>query len=67
MIVRDVYKSSGKPIKDLAEGVYYHFRDGMHVAVNYSSTVVTLDIPSAAKLLLGAREVEPAGVTVWKE
>jgi beta-galactosidase len=67
MIVRDIYKTSGAPIKDLAEGVYYHFRDGVHVAVNYSSTTAKLDIPSTAKLLLGTRNLPPAGVTVWRE
>ena len=65
-ILKKVYETAGIGVKELPEGVIINWRDGFWVANNYSSKSVNLEIPAEAKLLVGTRELMPAGVTVWK-
>lgn len=65
-VMTKVYESAGINVQPQPEGVIVHWRDGFWIAVNYSSDKVTLDIPQNATLLVGSRELVPAGVVVWK-
>ncbi|MDD5184938.1 MAG: beta-galactosidase [Paludibacter sp.] len=65
-VLKKVYETAGIGVKELPEGVILNWRDGFWVANNYSSENVNLEIPADAKLIVGTRELVPAGVTVWK-
>jgi len=66
-LLRTVYTRAAVPVLDLPEGFLVGWRDGLWIATN--STALSHPIPAApdAKLLLGTREVPPAGVAVWRD
>lgn len=66
-ILRAVYSEAGVTTDDYPTGVYVYWRDGFNVAVNYSSDNYAVDIPANAKIILGQKEMKPAGVIIWKE
>ena len=43
-----------------------NWRDGFWIAVNYSSEKVFINIPDKAQIIYGSKELDPAGVAVWK-
>jgi beta-galactosidase len=43
-----------------------NWRDGFWVAINYSSNKVLVNIPAGAKIIFGTKELDIAGVVVWK-
>lgn len=66
-ILRRVYgRVLGDLPFDLPQYVFVNFRQGLWTAVNYSDKVVPLPLPGFAELLLGERNLAPAGVTVWR-
>ncbi len=65
-ILKKVYETSGILTNEQPEGVMVNWRDGFWVAINYSSVNVTINIPSTAKIVLGQKELTPAGVVVWQ-
>lgn len=65
-VLKKVYETAGIGVKELPEGVMVNWRDGFYIANNYSSSNVTLDIPATAKIIVGTKDMTPAGVTVWK-
>ena len=66
-ILRDIYAGSGITTEDYPDGIYVYWRDGINIAVNYSSDAYTLNIPETAKILVGEKTLKPAGVLVWSE
>ena len=66
-VMRRVYEEAKVTVDDLPYGVVKEWRDGFYVALNYTSTTQDIAIPSHAKILIGSRVLEPAGVVVWKE
>ncbi len=66
-LLRGIYTAAGATTEDYPEGVYVYWRDGFYVAVNYSSASYTFNLPAAAKILIGEKTVNPAGVLVWAE
>ena len=65
-VLKKVYETAGIGVQEFPEGVMVNWRDGFFVANNYSSVNVTLDIPVSAKIIVGTKEMTPAGVLVWK-
>ena len=65
-VLKKLYEKVGVNVKQLPEGVIINWRDGFFIANNYSSANVTIDIPANAKILVGTKELTPAGVVVWK-
>jgi beta-galactosidase len=65
--MRKVFAKGGAEILNLPPYVFTEWRDGVYIAVNYSSKVVEAPVPNGAKVLLGGRQLEPGGVTVWGE
>lgn len=66
-LLRELYTQAGAPVENYPPGVYVYWRDGFYVAVNYSSDAYTLNLPGAAKILIGDKQLTPAGVSVWSE
>jgi len=60
------FETAGIPVKVLPEGVMVNWRDGFWVAINYSTTDVTLDIPQNAQIIVGTNHLKPADLIVWK-
>lgn len=52
---------------DLPPYVFANYREGLWTAVNYTDQTVTLPIPADAEVLLGKRQLAPAGVLVWRD
>lgn len=65
-VLKKVYATAGIGVQELPEGVMVNWRDGFFIANNYSSSKATLDIPQSSKILVGTKEMTPAGVVVWK-
>ncbi|MGY0036645.1 beta-galactosidase trimerization domain-containing protein [Pedobacter sp. NJ-S-72] len=67
-LLRDIYAEAGATTtEDYPQGVFVYWRDGFYVAVNYSSTDYTMNIPGTSKVLVGEKTLKPAGVLVWSE
>jgi beta-galactosidase len=66
-IVRKVFGDAGIAIEDYPDQLLVDWRDGFWLASNFSSETKTAPVPAGAKLLVGARELPPAGVAVWRE
>jgi beta-galactosidase len=65
-VLMKVYESAGITTEVQPEGVMVNWRDGFWVAVNYSSSNVSINIPANAKLIIGSRDLDVAGVAVWQ-
>lgn len=66
-ILRNIYQSVGATTEDYPQGIYVYWRDGFNLAVNYSSTDYTMNIPETARILVGEKTLKSAGVLVWSE
>jgi beta-galactosidase len=65
-LTREVYRRAGVAAENFPEGFLVDWRDGLWIATNSTEKPVPAPVPSAAKILVGAREVPIAGVTVWQ-
>jgi len=52
---------------NLEDGFAVDWRDGFWVATNFTEKLQTIPAPAEAKLLVGSRDLGPAGVAVWQE
>jgi beta-galactosidase len=66
-VIRKVYESAGIAALALPEGLILNYRDGFGVAINYNSSNVEAPVPANAKIITGTKQLQPAGVVVWKE
>jgi beta-galactosidase len=66
-ILRNAFTSTNASTANYPDGIYVYWRDGFFVAVNYSSENYTMSIPASAKMLIGDKTMQPAGVLVWSE
>lgn len=65
-MLRKVYERAEIKVKSLPRGVILQWRHGFWIALNYSSRTQNIDIPEDAEILIGRKELAPAGVVVWK-
>jgi len=65
--LQKVYQQAGIPTLNLPKGVVLDWRDGFWVGVNYSDKAYDVPLPAKAKILVGSKLLQPAGVLVWKE
>lgn len=65
-IMRRVYVEAGLQIEDLPYGVVKEWRDGFFIILNYTSDTQLVHIPQNADILVGSKELEPCGVTIYK-
>ena len=66
-VLRQVYERAGASTENYPEGVYVQWRDGLWIAVNYTSKEYTLNLPALAQIISGQKILKSPGVTVWKE
>jgi len=66
-VLRSVYTAAGTPVENFADQFFVEWRDGFWVATNFTSQTQTAPVPASAKIIVGKKELEPAGVTVWQE
>jgi beta-galactosidase len=66
-LLRGVFERAGVAVRNLPNGFYIEWRDGFWVATNFTEQTQPAPVPATAKLLLGSKDVPPAGVTVWVE
>ena len=66
-LLHGVFARAGIPVQRLAPDFLVDWRDGFWVATNFTEKTQPAPVPSSAALLIGAREVPTAGVTVWQE
>lgn len=66
-IMRRVYSNAGVQTENLPYGVVKEWRDGFHVALNYTSDKQQIAIPEKATIIIGNARLEPAEVVIWKE
>jgi beta-galactosidase len=66
-VLRSVYTAAGTPVENFADQFFVEWRDGFWVATNFTSQKQTAPVPANAKVIVGKKEMEPAGVTVWQE
>jgi len=64
-VLREAYLAAGATVEDYPTGVYVYWRDGFHIAVNYSSNNCSINVPANAKVIIGEKILKPAGVLVW--
>ncbi len=67
VLMQHIYESAGAAPANLAPNFIVDWRDGFWVATNFASQTETIPAGPAAQILLGNRQVPPAGVTVWTE
>jgi len=66
-LLRGVFERAGVGVRDLPNGFHVEWREGFWVATNFTERTIQAPAPADAKILLGSRDVPPAGVTVWQE
>jgi beta-galactosidase len=66
-LLRGVFERAHVAVRDLPDGLHIEWRDGFWVATNFTERTQSVPIPAGAKLLLGEKDIPPAGVTVWIE
>lgn len=66
-VLRNIFAGANVSTENYPEGIYVYWRDGFYVAVNYSSVNYEMELPNQAKILVGKKVLEPAGVLVWRE
>jgi beta-galactosidase len=66
-LIRGVYERAGVPIENFDDGFAVDWRDGFWVATNFTEKQQTAPAPQNARMLVGTRELGPAGVAVWQE
>jgi beta-galactosidase len=66
-LVRDVLVRAGATAENFPEGFCVDFRDGLWIATNFTEKTITAPVSPGAKLLVGAKDIPIAGVTVWQE
>lgn len=66
-LLRRVFANAGVATADFPDQFFVDWRDGFWVAANYTSAKVDAPVPATARLLLGTKSLEPAGVAVWTE
>jgi beta-galactosidase len=66
-LLRGVFERAGVAVRALPNGFYVEWREGFWAATNFTERTQPAPIPSGARLLLGNKDVPPAGVTVWIE
>ena len=66
-VVERVATSAKIPMTVLPPRVQLLRRGGQRILLNYQDKPVDAPAPKAARFIVGARKVEPAGVAVWEE
>jgi len=66
-LIREVFRQAGVEVEDLDDGFLVDWRDGFWVATNFTEKKQIVPAPQGVDLLIGSRELPPAGVAVWQD
>jgi beta-galactosidase len=66
-LIRGVYERAGIKTQNFDDGFVVDWRDGFWVATNFTEKQETIPAAKGVKMLVGTRELGPAGVGVWQE
>jgi beta-galactosidase len=66
-LLQRVYANAGVAVRNFDSQFLVDWRDGFWTATNFSSKRQTAPIPPGAKIIVGSRDLAPAGVTIWIE
>jgi beta-galactosidase len=66
-VIRGVYERAGISVENFDQNFVVDWRDGFWVATNFTEKQETVPAPAGTKMLVGTRELGPAGVAVWQE
>ena len=66
-LVRGVFEKANIPVENYERHFLVDWRDGFWVATNFTEKTLAAPIPEGATILIGSRNLGPAGVVVWTE
>jgi beta-galactosidase len=66
-LLRGMFDRASVKVESFDDGFTVDWRDGFWVATNFTEKKQAAPVPQSAKLLVGTRELPPAGVAVWQE
>ena len=66
-MLKKVFAEASLKTVELPAGVVLEYRNGFGIAINYNSIDCIAPVPANAKILVGDKNLKPAGVVVWKE
>jgi beta-galactosidase len=66
-LLKRVYTAAGVATESFPPQYVVDWRDGFWVATNFSEKKLAIPAGPAAKIVIGTREIGPAGVAVWVE
>jgi len=65
-LIRGVFQRAKVDVEQLDDGFLVDWRDGFWVATNFTEKTLTIPASATTPLLVGTRDLPPAGVAVWK-
>jgi beta-galactosidase len=65
-LIHDVFQRAGVAVQHFDEGFLVDWRDGFWVATNFTDKQQEIPAAAGATMVLGARDIPPAGVAIWK-
>lgn len=66
-LMAGVFRQAGVAVQNFDSQFLVDWRDGFWIATNFSSKKQVAPVPPGAKLLIGTKELDPAGVAIWIE
>jgi len=66
-ILRGIFEKASVPVENYDNGFIVDWRDGFWTATNFTAKKQLAPLSERASLLIGTREVLPAGVAVWMQ
>ncbi len=64
-VLQTVFRRAGVGVAHFDDQFLVDWRDGFWIATNFTSKDQAAPIPKGARVLIGARQLPPAGVAVW--
>ena len=65
-VMQKIYKRLNFEIESYPKGIIVEYRDGFGIALNYSDKNYESKIPIGSEIVIGEKELAPAGVCIWK-
>ena len=65
-VLKKLYNRLKIDIENYPRGIIVEYRDGFGIALNYSDQNYEVQVPAEGKILVGTKNLSPAGVCVWQ-
>lgn len=66
-LLRGVFRTAAVAVENLPNQFFINWNQGFWVATNFTEKRLIAPIRPGAKIVVGARELPPAGVTIWMD